>query len=485
MPGNGMRVFLIEDHEAPLVRGTLLLKGGSRGVPSGKLGLGAIAALSQRSGGSAAHPGPALDDALADLAADVEVSAGPLAFSLDFGCLSRDAPDVLPLVAELARAPLFPEDRVSAARAQVLASLSHADDDAGDAARRAVLERLYGADSLYARRPTAATAGAVTREDVAAFARRWQRPDAAVLGVVGDFDPAEMRALVERDFGGWRPAPGEPAAPPALPTSRPPSLPPQPAEAAAAAAGKGAAEAGRPAARPPVVLLIDRPGLAQATVVAGEPGVGVDDPDTPSLDVLATALNSFGGALFDSVRSRDALAYSVSAAWDSPADHLGVFLASADTSRPAELLPELRRALLGVVDSAPSPGASSSPSASSPSSSSPTSSSGAVSAEAVARAREQSLEQYAFSLGGSPSRLSRALSYDVLGLPQDFQRRYRDRLAAVTPASVRAAARRRLHPDAQLVVVAADGRTAGPELEAAGFRVVRLEEATGDAAAAR
>jgi zinc protease len=453
--GNGLRLFLIEDHEAPLVRGTLLLKGGSRGVPPEKLGLGAIASLSQRSGGSASLPGPALDDALADLAADVEVSTGPLAFSLEFGCLSRDAPRVLPIVSELARAPLFPEDRVAAAKAQVLSSLAHADDDAGDVARRVLLESLYGADSVYVRRPTPETAASVTRSDVAAFHARWQRPDAAVLGVVGDFEAAEMRALVERAFGAWKPAEGEPAKPPELPTSRPPSLPATAAAAAAAAAPGNDQQ--QQQQQPPVVLLIDRPGLSQATVAAGEPGVDVSDRDTPSLDVLSSALNSFGGALFDSVRSRDALAYSVSASWDSPADHRGVFLASADTSRPGELLLELRRALNGVVEP-------------------PRSSSGGavLSPEAIARAREQALEQYAFSLGGSPARMSRALSYDVLGLPQDFSRRYRDRLAAVTPRSVREAAARQLHPDAQLVVVAADGRTAARELEASGFRVVRV-----------
>jgi predicted Zn-dependent peptidase len=28
--GNGMRVFLLEDHELPLVRGSLLMRGGQR-----------------------------------------------------------------------------------------------------------------------------------------------------------------------------------------------------------------------------------------------------------------------------------------------------------------------------------------------------------------------------------------------------------------------------------------------------------------------
>jgi zinc protease len=450
------------------VRGTLLIKGGARAVPNQKLGLGAITALSQRTGGSIHTPTPKLDDALADLAADIEVNAGPLAFSFDFGCLSSDAPRVLALVSELAREPLFPEDRVAAARQQILSSLEHADDDAGGVARRRLLEILYGKDSLYARHPTTKTAGSVTRTDVAAFAKRWQRPDAAVLGVTGDFDAAEMRALVEQAFGDWKPAPGEPVEPPVAPSSRPPRLPSNEEELLLLAGGGGGGGGGSSSSpqqqqqqQQPLVLLLNRPGLQQATVLLGEPGLSIADPDAPSLDVLASVFNSFGGALFDAVRSREGLAYSVAASWDTPSDHRGIFLASADTSRPADLLIELRRALGQAVVASGKGG----------------SGSGGVSSEAVARALDQALEQYAFSVGGSSSRLARALSYDVLGLPQDFAQQYRDKLAAVTRESVVEAARRWLHPDSQagqVAVVAADAAAVRPELEAAGFRVAVL-----------
>jgi zinc protease len=489
---NGLRLFMIEDHEAPLVRGTLLLKGGSRAVPDAQLGLGAITASSQRSGGSVSHPSPLLDSALADLAADIEVQAGPLAFSFDFGCLSSDAQQVLPLVAELAREPLFPDDRVAASRAQVVAALAHSDDDAGSVARRRLLELLYGPASVFARHPTAETAGSVTSEDVRAFARRWQRPDAAVLGVVGDFDPRAMRALVEEAFGEWRPAEGEPASPPGMPTSRAPELPPVAVEEVMEDKrlirsnnnnNTGQEQQQQPkeqqqqrSRRRQRVLLIDRPGLAQASVVAGEPGVGIADSDAPALDVLSTALNSFGGALFDAVRSRDALAYSVSGAWDTPSDHRGLFVAAADTSRPAELLPELQRALDAAAGRRSGDDAAATRTAdaatSTTASTTAATSLAPPSEESVARAREQALEQFAFSLGGSPSRLARALSYDALGLPQDFALRYRDRLAEVDRKGVLAAARRWLHPREQVVVVAADARVVAPELEAAGYDVV-------------
>ena len=61
----------------------------------------------------------------------------------------------------------------------------------------------------------------------------------------------------------------------------------------------------KPCMSPSQVLLVDRPGLKQATVALGEPGVGLRDPDSPALDVLTSVLNNFGGRLFNQIRSRE------------------------------------------------------------------------------------------------------------------------------------------------------------------------------------
>ena len=53
---NGLRVILLEDHEAPLVRGALVFPAGSRASPPDKVGLASVSAALQRSGGSEKHP---------------------------------------------------------------------------------------------------------------------------------------------------------------------------------------------------------------------------------------------------------------------------------------------------------------------------------------------------------------------------------------------------------------------------------------------
>ena len=61
---NGLRVLLLRDTEAPVVRGALLMRGGQRASPPDRVGLATLSAAVQRAGGSTQHPGEELDDAL-------------------------------------------------------------------------------------------------------------------------------------------------------------------------------------------------------------------------------------------------------------------------------------------------------------------------------------------------------------------------------------------------------------------------------------
>lgn len=59
---NGLHVYLLPDPEVPLIRGTLLMRGGQLASPSDKIGLASITAAVQRGGGSVDHPGSVMND---------------------------------------------------------------------------------------------------------------------------------------------------------------------------------------------------------------------------------------------------------------------------------------------------------------------------------------------------------------------------------------------------------------------------------------
>ncbi|KAL4448464.1 hypothetical protein ABPG75_005683 [Micractinium tetrahymenae] len=417
---NGLRVFLLEDHELPVVRGSLLMRGGTRASPDDKVGLASLSAAVQRAGGSQQHPAQALDDKLEELAASIEGGAGAEAFGFGFQCLREDTAEVMALFAEVVQTPAIPQEKLDLAKSQVLNALEHRNDNPSAIPSRELAKLIYGPGSVYARDPTPQQISSITADDVRGFLAKWERPDAAVLGIVGDFDPGQMQQLVESSFGDWVPLPGKPS-PPALPS---PPLPDQ------------SAISGR-------IFLVDIPGATQTSVAIGEPGIQMMDRDEYPLEVLGSIFNGFGGRLFNDIRSREGLAYSVSGGWaPTPLDHPGLFSASAETAQPAALLAALQGALERAAEAPPS-------------------------AEELQRAKQETLNKFVFNFASRTAQLNRIITFDLLGIPQDYLFRYRAGIERVQPADVLAAAQRRLHPRSQTIVVAGDASRLRGELERA------------------
>ncbi|KAK9809719.1 hypothetical protein WJX73_009490 [Symbiochloris irregularis] len=382
---NGLRVVMIEDHEVPVVKGQLLMLGGQRTSPKDKVGLATIAGQLQRSGGTVNHFSQALNDELEELSAVVESFAAPDATGVGFSCLKEDTRHVLGLFAEVLQQPALPQDRLQLAKSQALDFVRHMNDDTQGIPGRELEKVIYGADSPFARTPQLDQIASIQREDIQQYLQQWQRPDTAILGVLGDFDSSTMRDEIERALGDWSPAQGQPSTAAALPL---PPLPEQP--------------------RGRQVWLIDLPGSSQASLASGELGVSRTDPDAPALDILSDILNGFGGSLFDQIRSRQGLAYSISGGWNTgPIDHPGLFFAGGSTASPAELLDTLGRSLENVRKN------------------------GVTEAE-VQAAKSETLNSFVFNFASRSSQLLQSLGCELLGLPQDTLYRYREAIEAVT-----------------------------------------------------
>ncbi|KAA6423167.1 MAG: peptidase M16 domain [Trebouxia sp. A1-2] len=388
---NGLKVFLLEDHEVPLV------------------GLATISAGVQRAGGTRQHPGSALDEALELRAASIEGGASGEAIGMGFECLTEDLEEVLGLFSEVIQEPALQQDKVAFYKAQVLNLIVHRNDNAAIIPGRELRKLVYGRDSVFARSPLAAQIAAVTAEDVADFLHAWERPDGAVFGMAGDFDGKQAITLLNKSLGKWRPHDSQPAEPPAIPTTPPP-----------------------PPDSPRRLFLVDRSGQSQASIAVGEMGIDLLDPDSFALDVLGDIMNGFGGRLFDEIRSKEGLAYSVSGGWNTtPADHVGLFVAGGETAKPVEFLAALQRVLQDIRKEAPSQ-------------------------KVLDTAKAQTLNSFVFNFASTNTQLQRILIYSLLGLPQDYLFQYKTGIEHVTSEDVRNAALRHLHPEQQIVVVAAD-----------------------------
>lgn len=233
------------------------------------------------------------------------------------------------------------------------------------------------------------------------FHQQYFHPNNILLGIVGDFDSKAMRQLVETTFADWQPSEANPVT---LPT--------------VAQAKQGG------------IFFVNQPQLTQSNVQIGHLGGQANSPDYPALSVMNEVLNGFGGRLFNEVRSRQGLAYSVYAYWGSQYDYPGLFVAGGQTRSDATV-PFIKsvRAEIEKIRTAP------------------------IAATELAFAKDSVLNAFIFNFQQPSQTLARLLSYEYFGYPTDFIFRYQTGVAATTIADVQRVAKTYLQPEKLVTLV--------------------------------
>ncbi len=114
-----MAVYLMEDHELPLVGGTMLIRTGDRLEPANKVGLAQVMGTVMRSGGTQSRSADEINAFLEQRAAAVETGVGETSGSASFSALTEDLEDVFRVFADIIREPAFPVDKIDLAKTQV------------------------------------------------------------------------------------------------------------------------------------------------------------------------------------------------------------------------------------------------------------------------------------------------------------------------------------------------------------------------------
>jgi predicted Zn-dependent peptidase len=190
---------------------------------------------------------------------------------LQLSALTRNLTESIALWADYVRNPGFRQADLERVRTLSLSGLSQSLSDPASIAQRAFVNLLYGADHAYGTPlgGRAATLKSFTREDVVAFHESWIRPDNAVIYAAGDTTLPELVSALNKSFGDWS-APARPK-------------------------GKKSIAPGSPIASTRIVL-IDKPGVTQATIRVGELMPSTLD----SRDFDINALNDVLGGKFTS-----------------------------------------------------------------------------------------------------------------------------------------------------------------------------------------
>ncbi|MFN0182505.1 MAG: M16 family metallopeptidase [Aquabacterium sp.] len=201
----GLSVITATRRALPLVSALWMLRVGTEADPPGQAGLAAMVATlltkGARRGGAAVDAATLAQQAEA-LGGTLDAAGGWRSTTLAMTVTTARLPQALALMADCVRAPLLAEDELTRARTQALdglrVSLASPGELAGMVARRA----FWGA-TPYGGVTTAASLGRIQPADVAAFHRRWYRPENAVLVLAGDIEPAAAAELARAHFGSW------------------------------------------------------------------------------------------------------------------------------------------------------------------------------------------------------------------------------------------------------------------------------------------
>jgi zinc protease len=200
---NGLVLYLVEDHTLPRVQGFALIRTGARFEPADKIGLASVMGQAMRTGGTESRPGEEIDRMLENVGASVETSVGRNSATASVFALREDLALVLEILSDLVQNPAFPEDKIELATVQQRTGIARRNDNVSQIAGREFSKLLYGADNPYARHTEYETIAAISRDDLIAFHERYFRPNQTILGLWGDFEVAEAKALVEEQFGSW------------------------------------------------------------------------------------------------------------------------------------------------------------------------------------------------------------------------------------------------------------------------------------------
>jgi zinc protease len=265
---NGAQLIVSQKPGLPLVSVTMSFVGGRHQFDdAAKVGTAALTAQ-MLTEGTTTRSGDQFADAQQMLGTSIQASISGESGQVRFTALASKLEPALELMADMLLNPAFPADALERRRGVMLVNITQAKDQPNAIAANVFSRVLYGDAHPYGRVATEGTVKAVTRDDIVAFHRAYYQPGRAVITVVGDVDPARVRAAFEKAFANWQPG-GE----------RPSFAYPQP-----------------PALRPRTIYLVDKPKAAQSVFGLGVPGPSRDTPDFYAIEVM----NKILGDLFQS-----------------------------------------------------------------------------------------------------------------------------------------------------------------------------------------
>ncbi len=411
---NGIHLMVLEDHRAPQVSFSLLIPGaGGYFDPADAPGLASFTAAVMREG-TATRTSQQISEQLETMAAFLNVGTGmsSLDATVSGSCLTEYVDRLFDLTADVLLHPAFADDELARYKQRTQGQLTQQRTFPNFLAAELFSSVVYGNHPASRISPTADALNKTTRSALAEFHRTHYAPDHAVIAIAGDISLADAKKLVEAKLGAWKKSGAG-----AMTASDPP------------ASGRAMAH------------LVARPNSVQTNFIVGTQAI---DRINPDYDVLQMMNKVIGGGptgrLFIHLREDKGYTYGAYSGlsagrfrgnWSAQTD------VRTDVTEPA--LTDLMAEITRMRDEA-------------------------VPDKEFRDQRRSMVAAFALSLENAQQILNYYITSWLYHLPADYWDKYPERVMAVTPAQVQAAAKKYLDPARLQIVAVGDSTKVAPIL---------------------
>ena len=406
---NGLVVYLLEDHELPLVTISATIQTGGWLDPPEKIGLASLTGAALRTGGTQRTSAAELDEELERLAVQLSATIGAESGVVSVDVLKKDVDRGLRIFADVLRTPAFDPARVELAKLQAKEMIRRRQDQPQSIAGREFAKLLYGPRHPFVRESSMESVSRISRDDVVAFHAASFHPNGMIVGVTGDFEKEAMLTKLRNLFGDWVKG----------------LVPP-------IALASVSVETDRE------VRFIEK-GTTQTYLRAGHLSLKESDPDYPAFVLLNDILGggSFRSRLFQEVRTRQGLAYSVGSVLRPGSHEPGAWAMRTET-KTASTQDMITRLVANMKRLREQP----------------------VTDDELKEAKEAFVNSFVFSFTSPVSIVNRRIQLEYDGLPKDFPQQLRDKVMKLTKEDLLRVARAQFHPDRLKILAVGPPETA-------------------------
>jgi zinc protease len=413
---NGLQVVAVSHHEQPAVSIRLILRAGGAQDPPARPGVAYLAA-SLLDQGTTTKTAEQIATTIDSIGGAIGAGAGSDVTFINAAVMKDSLGVALDLVSDLARRPSFAKEEIERQRQQILSGLKVSYDDP-DYLAGVVFDRLVYGFHPYGKPDsgTPESIGAVTRDDLLAFHKRWFGANNAILAIVGDVSADEAFAGAQRAFGSWERI--------EIPQTKAEQAPP-------------------PTRR---VVVIDRPGAAQTEIRVGNIALPRRHPDYLALDIALKILGGEGGnRLHRVLRSERGLTYGASADLNALKD-TGDIVAETDTrsEKTAEALRLIVEEIIRLQRQR-------------------------VQQRELSDAQEYLTGSFPLTVETPSAIALQVLNAVFYGLDLNELQTYRQRVNMITADDIQRVAQLYLHPDKLSIVLVGDASVFAKDLPGVGF----------------